>query len=316
MSKEICRLDKRKELYLSMCWEPGRPHGICGHVYEIIDYYILLKNHMRVGILFCETILSQDQLISVINDKYDLPASVISQILQDTVFHETPSYVICNNIFFVDGSLRRLEKTGVKIITKKILAFKCSYLDTIYDRQYKDIVLFQDDRVYKDITPQDVDISIDYVKKINFQHYREVKQCNTNTGLIYATTNCRRLTTQDVDSIINNCSYDRYIIITNEPKLFDLQDTNITIMTPPLENIFDQITGYIYTPTTGRWDGSPRFPAECKFYNKRFELYNIDEQYLSHDRGLYYRLKDIETRFEYLHLSEEDSLIQHIHEQI
>lgn len=299
-----------------MCWEPGKPHGICGHVYEIIDYYLLLKNHINVGILFCETILSHDQLVAVVNDKYDLSDAVLSQMMQDTTFHETPSYVICNNIFFVDGSLRRLEKTGVKIITNNIFAFKCSYLDTIHDRQYKDVVLFQDDRVYKEITPQDVDISIDYVKKINFQYYKKIKSCDSNTGLIYATTNCRRLSAQDVDSIINNYSYDRYIIITNDPKLIDIRDGNIDIIEPPVVNIFDKIAGYIYTPTSGRWDGSPRFPAECKYYSKRFELYNIDEQYLSHDRGLYYRLKDIETRFDYLNLSEQDSLIQHIYEQI
>ena len=47
-------LDKSYDLYLSMTWPPNTDHGVSGHIYEIIDYYLLLKDHLKVGIAICE----------------------------------------------------------------------------------------------------------------------------------------------------------------------------------------------------------------------------------------------------------------------
>ena len=44
-------LDNTYDLYLSMTWtqDTNQGHGISGHVYEIIEYYLLLRNKIKVG---------------------------------------------------------------------------------------------------------------------------------------------------------------------------------------------------------------------------------------------------------------------------
>jgi hypothetical protein len=44
---KILRLDPNYDLWLSYTWSSNN-HGICGHTYEIIDYYYILKNHFKL----------------------------------------------------------------------------------------------------------------------------------------------------------------------------------------------------------------------------------------------------------------------------
>ena len=53
----MLNLDRDVDLYLSMTWNfPGQNHGMCGHIFEIIDYYLLLSKKYNVRILLCEDI--------------------------------------------------------------------------------------------------------------------------------------------------------------------------------------------------------------------------------------------------------------------
>jgi hypothetical protein len=158
------------DLYLSMTWMPDNDHGVCGHIYEIIDYYLLLYTKLKVAILICED-LSWDTFENCILTKYSVEKTTVEKIKNDTIFCNKPKYVVGKNssILFVDGGLSRsLHKNGVALEFKNIFSFRCSPLDTHFNLSYKNLVLLQDNRVYND---DDSKISIDYKKKINFKFF-------------------------------------------------------------------------------------------------------------------------------------------------
>ena len=153
-----------------------------------------------------------------------------------------------------------------------------------------------------------------------------MKKNNTKTALLYITTNCRKLCDDYLLDVIMNYKFEKYIILTNQPdiykdKLKDLK--NVSFPEMPLENIFEKFDTYIYTPTysvtkrgLGCFDCSPRFIAECKYYDKEVIYDNIDEEYLKIDTGLKYRKLDIENNFESIILKENDDVIDIIRNEI
>jgi hypothetical protein len=82
----------------------------------------------------------------------------------------------------------------------------------------------------------------------------------------------------------------------------------ITFVTPPVDYIFEQFTKYVYTPVPRKWDCSPRFIAECKWYGKEVVYHNID--YWDVDHGLRIRKWDLDNDFESLNLTPNDDIIK------
>jgi hypothetical protein len=68
----------------------------------------------------------------------------------------------------------------------------------------------------------------------------------------------------------------------------DLQIDAIDSIIVPVRNLWNLFSTYIYTNTALKFDCSPRFVAECEFYNKEV-IYEIDY----HDKGLVARLHDM-----------------------
>jgi hypothetical protein len=318
-------LDDSYDCYLSMTWMTDNNHGICGHIYEIIDYYLLLHVKFNIGILICED-LNWENIEMCIRTKYSIDEEIILKMKHNTIFSYKPKYVIGKNtsILFVDGGLyRSLYQSRCLLAVKNIFCFRCSPLDTHYNLSYKNLTLLQDNRVYND---EDKKIAIDYIKKINFKYYKKINNAKTNTALLYLTSNCRRLCNISLLDIIFTYRFEKYIIITNTPELYSdiIKDfPNITIMTVPVENIFEKFDTYIYTPT-GKdgsiaqisFDCSPRFIVECKYYNKDVIYHNIDENYLSIDTGLKWRQYDIKNNFEKLHLIDSDEIIDILYDRL
>jgi hypothetical protein len=126
--------------------------------------------------------------------------------------------------------------------------------------------------------------------------------------------------------IIFTHKFEKYIIVTNTPELYfniTKDFPNVTILTAPVENIFEKFDTYIYTPTgidgsiaQISFDCSPRFIAECKYYNKNVIYHNIDEKYLSVDTGLKWRRHDIENSFEKLYLNDSDEIIDILYDRL
>lgn len=312
----IVRVPRDLDIVLSMSWEPHRPHGICGHIYEMIEYGMLLSEHMKTGLLFGDTIQSKQQLIDIISNKYTYTDEQINRLVENTIISDNPTYVIGTTILIVDGGLRRFQEAGIRLIFDNIICFKCSYIDTIHDRCYTNVTLLQDDRLYANITPEDCDMSTQYVKKIDFQRLRDVNDCDTDTCMLYLTGNCRELELDMVRDITGRDSR-KYLIVTNDVNRYNILNTsNVTVKSTPVNNIFEHFNTYVYTPTLKRWDGSPRFPAECMYFNRRVEFCGVDDQYMSEDRGLYYRMQDIQEGVDKITLSKDDDILSILNEII
>jgi hypothetical protein len=319
----LINLDNSYDLYLSMTWMRDNNHGICGHVYEIIDYYLLLYKKFKIGILICED-LTWEILEKCIRTKYNIDEKLINDIKSNTIFCNRPKYILGKNtsILFVDGGmLNSLVPQGVYLMVKNIFSFKCNYVDTHYNLPYKNVVLLQDNRIY---SGEDNNIAINYVKKIGFKYYKKYETDITNTALLYCTTNCREVCNISLLDIIFQYGFKHYMLLTNNPSRYSaLSDSFSQISFPPMpvEDIFTKFDTYIYTPTgeglaKRKFDCSPRFIAECAHYRKEVIYHNIDEEYLSIDTGLKWRRHDIENNFSSLYLEDSDEIIDILYDRL
>lgn len=323
-------IDPKYDLVISMMWHgfnkaenKWNNHGISGHVYEIIDYFLLLHVHMNVCIMLCEDI-DWHTFYRAIVTKYSLPKNILEKIQANTIFHNRPRIVRGKNILFVDGGLKRGGGSKPPIlIFKHIFCFRCSIYDTHHDLHYKNITLLQDNRVYND---GDNAIAIHYIKKINFAHYKKNEPCQTDTAMLYLTNNCRLLPEEEVRCIIEENPHERYMILTTSPIAYSTRLRsldNLSFPELPVKDIFNRFDTYIYTRTraddrydTRPFDCSPRFIVECYHYGKNVVYHGIDDSYLADDTGLKYRLHDIKNDPDSLYLSENDEIIDIIKQTI
>jgi len=284
---------KGYDLYLTYSWSSIN-HGICGHTYEVLDYYLLLKDHFKVAILLCEDI-TWETFKNAIEDKYELSDQELLDIENNTIFRNRPKLLKGSNILFCDGSVNSINQ--VTLFFDNIFMFGCGYRTP---RDYKKGIILQDDRLY----PQG-DNTINYVKKINFDKYKS-KVNKSDTILLYGTKNCRLIGDDTYDEIL--AKYDNEILcLVNEITEEELYP-QITFAEMPYKDLFNKFGTYIYTPVPRKWDCSPRFIAECKFYDKKVVYHNID--YWDEDDGLRVRKEDIRKNFDSLFLKSDDPIIE------
>ena len=311
-------LDPSYDIFLSATWPPDNNHGICGHIYEIFDYYFILSRQYKTGIFIGED-FKWNEIESILVDKYNVSRDEISDIKRHTFFASRPKIVKGKNILFVDGGLsRNFQHFGIKLIFDNILAFKCSCLDTFYNLHYQNVTLLQDNRVYK-CTPKDIDIAVDYRKKILFSKLKPVEVTESDTALLYCTKNCRAISDENLSQMPRLYpKFKKFIVITSFPEVYTDKFKHISELvfpSAPVSDLFNMFSTYIYTPTTTMFDCSPRFIAECKFYGKDVIYHNIDTAYLEVDTGLKYRKLDIDTDINLVSLRNDDSIvniIQHV----
>lgn len=282
------------ELYLTYSWNEYVNHGICGHTFEVIDYYLLLKKFFKVKILLAE--LSPEILKTALT-KYDLTNEEILEVLDNTEFISKDIKLIkTTKILFTDGGFNCIK--NLNIIADRIFIFACG-TRSLQENTSNKYTILQDFRVYGETTYN----SIHYVKKILFN---KLKKINTSIDrpMIYVTENCRYMSEEDIKKFIEDTKINKLLIVANKNE-YNIE--NIEVLNPPVLNIFEQFSTYYYTPIARHFDCSPRFIAECKYYDKEVIYYNID--YLEDDLGLFYRFLDINTNFKSLFLTEEDEII-------
>jgi hypothetical protein len=291
MSK-IIQLDTDYDLWLSYSWSNNN-HGICGHTYEVIDYYYILRNDFKVGILLCEDI-DWTTFEASIRSKYTFTDDEVADIKANTVFSNRPTLVKGKNILFTDGGIVNLA--DVTLLFDNIFFFACGNKE-IKDNAKANVWILQDDRVYDPVFRN----GINYKKRILFDKLKSVNQ-SQNQILVYATKNCR-----DLDDYEFLREYGKpVLVITNKENKPNPKD-GFTFVTPPVDNLFELFDTYVYTPVKRKWDCSPRFIAECKYYGKQVVFHNID--YWEEDHGLYWRNWDIENDFDSLYLRTSDDLV-------
>jgi hypothetical protein len=291
MSK-ITKLDPNYDLWLTYSWSNNN-HGICGHTFEVIDYYHILKQYFRVGILIAEE-MDWPTLEVIIRNKYDFSESEIKDIQTNTVFSLRPQLVKGRNILITDGGT--INMSSKVLIFDNIFYFACGNKE-IKNNDRDNVWILQDDRVYEPVKKN----GINYKKKILFDRLKSLTN-GKDSVLVYATKNCRNL-----DSYEELRQYGNDIlVITNKENKPD-PIPGFTFVVAPVDNLFEQFNTYVYTPVKRKWDCSPRFIAECKYYKKSVVFHNID--YWNEDRGLYWRNWDIENDFDSLHLKPSDDLV-------
>lgn len=296
----MIRTIKEHDLYLTYTWNANKQHGICGHTFEVIDYYLILKNKFKVGIILAE--INEQELRNIIISKYNLTDEELDNLIENTLFISRNTKLLnTTNILFTDGSIGNLD--NITVIAKNIFLFSCGNREIIYNTNPKYIIL-QDYRIYGENTFN----SFNYKKKILFNKLKHITNYKQKY-MIYATSNCRLISEEEIYRIKEKYNIDDLLIISNYP--YQLKD--VTVINPPVENIFEQFSTYIYTEVPRHFDCSPRFLGECKFYNKEIIL-EID--YLEEDLGLYYRWRDIQEDFESINLTEEDDIIGILNEYI
>jgi hypothetical protein len=291
MSK-IAQLDPCYDLWLSYSWSNNN-HGICGHTFEVIDYYHILKNHFRVGILIAEE-LDWTTFEKSIRSKYNFSNEEIDDIKSNTVFSLRPSLLKGRNILFTDGGV--VNMSTKTLLFDNIFYFACGNRE-IKDNNKSNVWILQDNRVYEPVKRN----GIDYKKRILFDRLKAIDSCKDQL-LIYATKNCRNITDYQQFKIYNL----PVLVITNEEN----KPNNILgfeFVTPPVNDIFTEFSTYLYTPVPRQWDCSPRFIAECHYYGKQVIYHNIDYWHIDH--GLRIRKWDIDNDFDSLYLRDNDPVV-------
>jgi hypothetical protein len=287
---KIVQLNPEYDLWLSYSWSDNN-HGICGHTYEVIDYYHILKNHFKVGILLCEDIDWETFELSI-KSKYNFTDVEMQDIKDNTVFNNRPNLIKGSNILFTDGGVVNME--SVTLLFNNIFYFACGNKE-IKDNDKDNVYILQDDRVYEPVKRN----GVNYKKRILFDRLKPIGDSKDQV-LIYATKNCRH-----ISNFTDYTKYGKIIAIVNSiPK----SESGIEFLMPPVDNIFEQFNTYVYTPIPRKWDCSPRFIAECKHYGKKVIYHNID--YWEEDHGLRVRKWDIDNDFDSLHLKDNDDIIE------
>jgi hypothetical protein len=266
--------NSNKELIITYSWNSGN-HGICGHTFEAIDYYLLFKNFFDVGLLFAEDIFWEDIKI-LLDDRYNLSKEEIKKLKEDTVFQKRPSLYKAKNILFTDGDVGMID--SYTLLCNNVFMFACGKKIKNTDEKY---IVLQDYRVYGEI-PR----SINYKKKLFFAKYKpkDYYEIGDKT-LIYATENCR-----DTDKELPN-------------------QLKLTKKDLPYSNMFNEFNTYYYTPIPRKFDCSPRLLAECKFYKKKIIFDEEVKEYFNEDKGLYWRWQDIQNDFESIFLTYDDEIV-------
>lgn len=299
MSRERIVILKDHELYLTYTWH-GENHGICGHTFEVIDYFLLLKNHFKVAIILQED-LDHKTFDRAIREKYDLSEQTIDEIHHNTLYHKRPTLLRGSNILVTDGSMQALS--NCTLLFDNVFLFGC------YDRNVTKVnkpnwFPLLDHRVYGNH-------GINYVKKINFNSLR-VPDKMTHKTLIYATEGARDLEPEYVQELVSNYPHEEFLLVCYKTHKFENID-HVTTIQPPVPNLVEAFDKYLYTKTVFRSDCSPRFVAECKYFGKDVEFYDID--YFDQDLGLYYRMKDLGD-LDKISLDENDEIINILKEKI
>lgn len=256
---------------------------ITGHWFEVYEYYYFLKRHgLKPCMLFQSPNVNEIVISKTLQDKY-----VNCSVLEDFyVLSYEEKLIGCPLavVIVCDGNFKSLREKGIKIVAKKIFGFGCGDITIPYG-DYSDAEYLLDKRIYS------VNYGIHYVKKIYADILRYPTEKENNT-LFYLTKNCRLFELEKIIDIINDDykEYDRHIIITNDERYDVLKHyKNVDVIIPPLLNMFNKFSTYIYTPIPRKFDCSPRLISECMLFNRNVEYYHIDY----FDSGLEIRKKDL-----------------------
>lgn len=232
---------------------------------------------------------SEDLFRKAIERKYSFTEKEVNHIIDNTIFKTTEDMKNINKIqskavLITDGFYPNRANNDL-FLTKNLTCFPCrsKYLNLI---KLPNLTILQDNRIYPELSN-----TKHYIKKILLGKIKKPTK-QSNKLLLYTTTNCRKFD-------VSKYPKEDVVCLTNDEKI-----DGYTYLEMPVENIFNEFKTYVYTPVSTKFDCSPRFIVECKYFNKEV-IYDINY----FDDGLKYRREDIENDLESLTLKENDFIV-------
>ena len=279
---------------------------ITGHIFECFDYYLFLRQYYKVGILFfCG--LKKEKLKIAFESKYNVSFSDIeNDLIQLNDFKPNGQKQIIyfgknTTVILADGNIKSLDYYNIFLATNKLYGFLCEY-DNFHEIKINNhITYLQDYRIYG---KNQYFKSIDYVKKLPFKFYKKSNRSFDNTGLIYMTYVCRKVSPQIIEEYHkkSGCSKTLLVVPYKLPEYDAIK--NVIQVEAPLENFFEQFDTYIYTPVNRKFDCSPRLVTECFIQGKKV-FKDLDY----YDIGLETRYNDCINNLQSLNLIKNDGII-------
>ncbi len=325
----IVQLDKEVELYICHSWYNSgsnitKEHGICGHTFEMIEYYWKLKDSISCKLLWTES-LTWDVIEEAIRSKYNFNKNELKEIKDNSEFYNQPKLITGKNILIVDGGFTRLRNST--LLFKKIIVFACGEKDNNLITDPKITILQDQTKTSNGYIYEPGERTIHYKKKLLLDKYKELSLNNIGyfgiktlpkTTLLYLTGNCREMKLDDVRKCIidmnkkyGSSTERNWLIATNDVKRYlPLEkEFKLSVQELPIKNFHDQFDNYVYTGIDRKWDCSNRLLVECKHYNKTFQSWGLDENYYKHDKALLGRKFDLSDINKKLNLLNDNEII-------
>lgn len=306
------------ELIIMSTWDINGKYdnNVCGHLYEVIEYFWILKDHFNTTFIFPENISLNKCL-----EKYDF--NDIEKMIITNASRPRPKNGIINTkqglglVLCVDGNLGNFNG----IIRGIPIQFSCGKTGLYPDKLFvgslgQDTMpwyLIHDYRISDPINDYDNNILLsnkifpkiifDYNKKILLTRFKQdvkpayeiLHRTKHEIFLMYLTGNCRRLTSEQLNNAIKDIYVWQKILIITDYEI-DLKEINfpksniqvININHNPVDIFQLEWTTYLYTPISRQWDCSNRLIPETKYLNRNHRVINLPYE----DSALLQRLKD------------------------
>lgn len=280
---------------------------ITGHIFECFDYYLFLRQYCKAGILFfCS--LNKEKLKVAFESKYTVPFADIEQdfITIDSYSRTSGKQIVSfgknTTVIITDGNLNSFECNNIYLSARKLYGFLCdsknSYPTTRFNNH---IIYLQDYRIYGENKQFK---SIDYIKKLPFKFYKKFHKEYDNSGMMYMTYICRKVTPDIIELYFkkSKCSTAMLVVPYTLPEYDNI--AGVKQVVAPVTDFFNKFDKYIYTPVARHFDCSPRLVTEC-FLQRKEVMLDLDY----HDIGLETRYSDCVTNLESLNLTDSDLIL-------
>lgn len=301
--------DKEPEpdLIIMSTWDINGQYDnkVCGHVYEVIEYYWILKDHFNTKFIFPNNV-DIDKCL----DKYTFTQNERDRIKYAML--PQPKNGIINTthglglVLIVDGNLGNFNG----IIRGIPVQFSCGKTGLFPDKRKFDYpvnldwYLIHDFRIEPNplenydhpkinnmmkekilptrIYPYTKKLLLSYLDDSRIERSYEILnsyQPESSIYMLYLTGNCRRLSPDELNEQIkaNTEFYNKILIFTDYfidvKKIDHPQDKIEVVYIDQPVNIFKyRWTTYLYTPLKRQWDCSNRLMVECMFHNRYFVI--------------------------------------------
>ncbi len=274
------------EIVLTYSRSTSEKNRICGHTFEVLDYYLYFKDLGVSAIIVIQDDISLDKIKEAWNNNYNL-----NHLEEEPEVVKVHDSIIARKVLNCSGFFKE-ERT--QYVAKQLFQFRCG----VYQKDYldlKNVIILQDNRIFEDIPKG----SINYVKKINTRYLKRYPNKEPETFMYWNTV--LRLPTE---------ARQDYLVKKYHPSIITNQETKYKRIQPPI-NILKTFAGgtYVYTEVTRKFDCSSRLLLECYLNNIEviFDFDIPEEEYFQKDKGLYYRWYDIKHNIHELFL-ENDNL--------